>query len=111
MRTQLYIDGQWVDGNGTLDVIDPSDGSVIAKVATAGDAEMEAALAAADRAADLLIVCEIIHNDRVSALNLLAALVHYNRAHKYMLRVKVHRLRKCQAIFCGLFDIVYHSAN
>jgi len=40
MRTQLYIDGQWVDGNGTLDVIDPSDGSVIAKVATAGDAEI-----------------------------------------------------------------------
>ena len=51
MRTQLYIDGQWVDGNGTLDVIDPSDGSVIAKVATAGDGEIEAALAAADRAA------------------------------------------------------------
>jgi succinate-semialdehyde dehydrogenase/glutarate-semialdehyde dehydrogenase len=51
MRTQLYIDGQWVDGNGTLDVIDPSDGSVIAQVATAGDAEIEAALAAADRAA------------------------------------------------------------
>ena len=51
MRTQLYIDGQWVDGNATLDVIDPSDGSVIAQVATAGDAEIEAALAAADRAA------------------------------------------------------------
>ncbi len=51
MRTQLYIDGQWVEGNGTLDVIDPSDGSVIAKVATAGDAQIEAALAAADRAA------------------------------------------------------------
>ena len=51
MRTQLYIDGQWVDGNGTLDVIDPSDGSVIAKVATAGNAEIEAALAAAHRAA------------------------------------------------------------
>ena len=51
MRTQLYIDGQWVDGNGTLDVIDPSDGSIIAKVATAGDAQIEAALAAADRAA------------------------------------------------------------
>ena len=51
MRTQLYIDGQWVDGNGTLDVIDPSDGSVIAKVATAGDAEIEAALDAAQRAA------------------------------------------------------------
>jgi len=51
MRTQLYIDGQWVDGNATLDVIDPSDGSLIAKVATAGDSEIEAALAAADRAA------------------------------------------------------------
>jgi succinate-semialdehyde dehydrogenase/glutarate-semialdehyde dehydrogenase len=51
MRTQLYIDGQWVDGNGTLDVTDPSDGSVIAKVATAGDAQIEAALVAAHRAA------------------------------------------------------------
>ena len=51
MRTQLYIDGQWVDVNGTLDVTDPSDGSVIAKVATAGDAQIEAALAAAHRAA------------------------------------------------------------
>ena len=50
MRNKLYIDGQWVDGNGTLDVIDPSDGSVITSVATAGDAECEAALAAADRA-------------------------------------------------------------
>ncbi len=51
MRTQLYIDGQWVHGNGTLDVTDPSDGSVIAKVATAADAQIEAALAAAHRAA------------------------------------------------------------
>jgi succinate-semialdehyde dehydrogenase/glutarate-semialdehyde dehydrogenase len=50
MRTQLYIDGQWVDGSGTLDVIDPSDGSVIAAVSTSGEKEHEAALAAADRA-------------------------------------------------------------
>ena len=50
MRTQLYIDGQWVDGSGTLDVIDPSDGSVIASVSTSGEKEHEAALAAADRA-------------------------------------------------------------
>lgn len=50
MRTQLYIDGKWVDGNGTMAVYDPSDGSVIAEVATAGDAECEAALAAAYRA-------------------------------------------------------------
>jgi succinate-semialdehyde dehydrogenase/glutarate-semialdehyde dehydrogenase len=50
MRTQLYIDGKWVDGNGTMAVYDPSDGSVIAEVATAGEAECEAALDAAHRA-------------------------------------------------------------
>ena len=50
MRTQLYIDGKWVNGTATMPVYDPSDGSVIAEVATAGDAECEAAVAAADRA-------------------------------------------------------------
>jgi succinate-semialdehyde dehydrogenase / glutarate-semialdehyde dehydrogenase len=51
MHTQLYIDGQWVDGIGKLPVYDPSDGSVIAEVALAGDAQCEAAIAAADSAA------------------------------------------------------------
>ncbi len=51
MRTQLYIDGLWVDGSGTLEVIDPSDGSVIAKVATSSDEQNLAAVAAADRVA------------------------------------------------------------
>ena len=51
MRTQLYIDGQWVDGTGTLDVIDPSNGSVIAKVATSSDEQNLEAIDAADRAA------------------------------------------------------------
>jgi succinate-semialdehyde dehydrogenase/glutarate-semialdehyde dehydrogenase len=51
MRTQLYIDGQWVDGTGTHAVIDPSDGSVIANVATSSDEQNLAALAAADRVA------------------------------------------------------------
>lgn len=50
MRTQLYIDGKWVDGSGKMPVYDPSDGSVIAEVATAGEAEVEAAIAAAHRA-------------------------------------------------------------
>lgn len=50
MRTQLYIDGKWVDGNGTMPVYDPSDGSVIAEVATAGEVEVEAAIAAAHAA-------------------------------------------------------------
>lgn len=50
MRTKLYIDGQWVDGSGTLDVIDPSDGSVIASIATSSDEQNLAAVAAAGRA-------------------------------------------------------------
>jgi acyl-CoA reductase-like NAD-dependent aldehyde dehydrogenase len=51
MRTQLYIDGQWVDGIGKIPVYDPSDGSVIAEVSLAGDVQCEAAIAAADAAA------------------------------------------------------------
>ena len=50
MRTQLYIDVQWVDGSGSVNVIDPSDGSVIAAVATSSDEQNLAAVAAADRA-------------------------------------------------------------
>jgi succinate-semialdehyde dehydrogenase / glutarate-semialdehyde dehydrogenase len=50
MRTQLYIDGQWVDGSGKSPVIDPSDGSVIAEVATSSDEQNLAAVAAADAA-------------------------------------------------------------
>ncbi|MSV92718.1 MAG: aldehyde dehydrogenase family protein, partial [Actinobacteria bacterium] len=51
MRTKLYINGEWIDGVGTIAVHDPSDGSIIAEVALAGDAECEAAVAAADAAA------------------------------------------------------------
>jgi len=47
----MYIDGQWVDGIGKMPVYDPSDGSIIAEVALAGDKECEAALVAADKAA------------------------------------------------------------
>ena len=51
MRTQLYINGQWVPGASTVPVIDPSDGSVIADVAIASDAQCDAAIAAADAVA------------------------------------------------------------
>ncbi|MSV39372.1 MAG: aldehyde dehydrogenase family protein, partial [Actinobacteria bacterium] len=51
MHTQLYIDGQWIDGVSKVAVHDPSDGSVIAEVSLAGDAHCEAAVAAADAAA------------------------------------------------------------
>jgi succinate-semialdehyde dehydrogenase/glutarate-semialdehyde dehydrogenase len=50
LKTKLYIDGQWCDGEGTLDVIDPSDESVIATIATAGEKDADAALDAAHQA-------------------------------------------------------------
>ena len=50
MRTQLFINGEWVDGSLTAPVYDPSDLSVIAEVSLAGEKECEAALAAADAA-------------------------------------------------------------
>lgn len=51
MRTQLFINGEWVNGIKTMPVTDPSDGSVIAEVAIAGPEQCDAAVAAADRAA------------------------------------------------------------
>ena len=51
MRTQLYINGQWVPGASTVAVIDPSDGSVITQVSIADDEQCEAAIAAADAVA------------------------------------------------------------
>ena len=47
LKTDLYINGEWVKGNGTLPVYDPSTGKVIADVQTAGDAECIAAVDAA----------------------------------------------------------------
>ena len=38
MHTQLYIDGQWVDGVSKVAVYDPSDNSVITEVSMASDA-------------------------------------------------------------------------
>lgn len=50
LKTGLYIDGKWVSGDGTLDVLDPSTGELIAAVSTAGDAECDAAITAAHNA-------------------------------------------------------------
>jgi succinate-semialdehyde dehydrogenase/glutarate-semialdehyde dehydrogenase len=49
VKTQLFIGGEWRDasGGGTIDVEDPSTGSVIASVADATPADGEAALTAA----------------------------------------------------------------
>ena len=50
LKTDLYIDGAWVKGDGTLPVTDPSTGNVIAEVQTADDAQCDAAVAAAHKA-------------------------------------------------------------
>ena len=45
--SDLYINGKWVEGAGRHPVYDPSDGSVIAEIAIAGDKEVDAAMNAA----------------------------------------------------------------
>ena len=49
---QMYIDGEWCDAQdgGTLDSINPATGKVWATAAVAGEAEVNRAVAAADRA-------------------------------------------------------------
>ncbi|NCU78811.1 MAG: aldehyde dehydrogenase family protein, partial [Actinobacteria bacterium] len=50
LKTQLFIDGKWQDGQSTIAVTDPSDESIIANVAVASDAHCLAAIDAARRA-------------------------------------------------------------
>lgn len=49
-RTAAHIGGKWVEGPGSIDVINPATGDLIAKVASAGREETEAAVAAASTA-------------------------------------------------------------
>jgi succinate-semialdehyde dehydrogenase/glutarate-semialdehyde dehydrogenase len=50
LKTQLYIDGKWLDGASTIPVTDPSDESIIANVSVATDTDCALAVDAADRA-------------------------------------------------------------
>jgi len=50
LKTQLYIDGKWVDGASTIPVTDPSNESIIANVSVATDAQCDQAVDAASRA-------------------------------------------------------------
>jgi succinate-semialdehyde dehydrogenase/glutarate-semialdehyde dehydrogenase len=50
LKTQLYIDGKWIDGASTMPVTDPSDESVIANVQVASDKECVQAVDAAAKA-------------------------------------------------------------
>ncbi len=52
LRTQAYIDGEWVDADdgSTFPVVNPASGEVIAEVANVGAAETRRAIEAAERA-------------------------------------------------------------
>jgi succinate-semialdehyde dehydrogenase/glutarate-semialdehyde dehydrogenase len=50
LKTQLFIDGKWIDGVSTIAVTDPSDNSTIANVAVASDEDCAAAIDAASNA-------------------------------------------------------------
>jgi len=53
LKTNLFINGAWIPGESTVPVYDPSDGSVIAEVATASDAQCDLAVEAAHNALPL----------------------------------------------------------
>ena len=50
LKTQLFIDGKWLDGTSSIAVTDPSDNSIIANVAVASDEHCVAAIDAASNA-------------------------------------------------------------
>jgi succinate-semialdehyde dehydrogenase/glutarate-semialdehyde dehydrogenase len=50
MKTDLYINGEWVKGDGKVPVYNPSTGEVIAEFQTAGEAQCDAAVSAAHAA-------------------------------------------------------------
>lgn len=52
MEYVLWINGQWQAGSGTVDVENPATGKTVAQVATAGEREVNAAVAAAKAAFD-----------------------------------------------------------
>ena len=50
LKTDLFINGQWVKGSGSLPVMNPSTGTLIAEIATADQALCDAAVTAAHNA-------------------------------------------------------------
>ena len=50
IQTKLFINGEWLDGEGSIAVIDPSDESTIAEVSLAGEEQCDAAISAAHAA-------------------------------------------------------------
>jgi succinate-semialdehyde dehydrogenase/glutarate-semialdehyde dehydrogenase len=75
MDTRLFIDGEWCDAQGgkTIDVVNPATGGVIGTVAHASIADLERAVAAAQRGFD--VWRKLPAADRANTMRRAAALV------------------------------------
>ena len=51
---KMYIGGEWIDGDSTMDVLNPYDGSVVDTVPRGTPADVDAALASAVRGAEAM---------------------------------------------------------
>src|SRR5271170_6252232 len=71
-QTRLFIGGEFVDARdgGTIATLNPHDGSTLAEVAAAGEADIDAAVAAADRGRLLLKLADAIdaHADELARI-------------------------------------------
>lgn len=78
VHTQLFIDGQWVDGDSkeTKEVINPATGEVVAQVAQAGPEETKRAIDAAEKAFPAWRDMEL--KERVALLHKVADLLEEN---------------------------------
>ncbi|KAJ7143888.1 aldehyde dehydrogenase [Mycena epipterygia] len=76
-NTGVYIDGEWRDGSGggTIDVINPTNGKLITKVAEATQADVDLAVKAAQRALDTTWGLNASGAERAALLNKLGLLM------------------------------------
>ncbi|MFM8319652.1 MAG: aldehyde dehydrogenase family protein [Chloroflexota bacterium] len=77
MEQKLFIDGQWVDGGPLLEVRNKYTGEVIGALPTARREDLDAAIAAAQRAAPLM--ADLPAHRRSEILSAAAALMRQNR--------------------------------
>ncbi|TFK83984.1 Aldedh-domain-containing protein, partial [Polyporus arcularius HHB13444] len=76
----LYIDGKWVDGadGTTIDVINPTNGKLITKIAEGTPKDLDVAVKAAQRAFDTVWGLHAKGADRSRLMNKLADLMEKN---------------------------------
>lgn len=79
LRTQAYIDGQWVDGGEPpLDAINPATGQRLAQIASCSAADIDRAVAAARRAFEAGVWAQMPKRERKARMLKLAQLIRDN---------------------------------